>query len=204
MRKVTLPYKILTIFGLIVGVACVIGTYIWIHPVERFTASAQIILSKSGYGLEAGSPVCYLGRPVGRIKSVALDQDQVKIDLVFYQKFTINQSTHAALEISDFQFRRQVMIYTPRLNDPPMDSNILPVYESSAMDNIPEEVLKLIRRVENVLTEIEEILRGTKAEISGVLNKAGKTAEEVNRVAAQTLKMLKKMQKTRIGRWLVG
>jgi ABC-type transporter Mla subunit MlaD len=169
-----------------------------------------MIVKSSVYGLEVGSPVFYIGHQVGTVRSIALADDRVIVQIAFHEDFTINASTYARLEIRDFQLRKVVMVYTPLLDAAPIERGVrsggfvLTLQESSAIDNIPEELLKVIRRVESILKEIEGIMQGTQDKTRRALANADKASEDLRIAAKQLSQMLNKFSKTRLWRWLAG
>lgn len=209
MKDVTYSSKLLAAVGLL---ACITGTvalYFTIYPRNTIRRTAHISFPHHTpvHGLEPGSVVLYLGRPVGTVASVELHNDQVSATLRFNTQFTINQSTYATLEITDINCRKNVMIYTPNLHAPSVDSGSTPVAlelhgSPTSVANLQEDVFNIMHKVEKILTEIESILKGTRSEVANATMQTMQTMQDIRVVAIRLQTILSQASKSMVGRML--
>lgn len=195
--RITVWYKIATVLGILFGGICILKTYKWIHPTESFSLQATILSSESCYGLELGCPVFYMGFPVGKITSIELEQDQIKIKVTFYKKFTINKSTCVMLGFPDLQLRRNIEIHTPVLDAESinLDNLLLLVERSSSMDNALSEILNLLNNLKATKDYLTQ---------SNTITKTTQAIEEVRQAAHEIRLAFKAARQTWPMRWLVG
>ena len=116
------------------------------------------VFGESVNGLENGSYVLYLGVRVGKVTSVKLKNDHVYVDFIIDTEFTINESSYVILEGDGIAARRLLNIYTPNLDEPPLESNKIKVKKAMSWNNMNHEILRLIREARQVLARVDKTL----------------------------------------------
>jgi ABC-type transporter Mla subunit MlaD len=208
MENMTLWRKALATLGLMLFAAGTVVLYFAIYPVNRARSTAHITFPRytSAHGLDPGSVVLYLGRPVGIVSRVDLCNDQINVVISFNTTFTINTSTYTTLEISDIQFRKTVMVYTPDLDATPLNNTQDVTLElrgaPTSIANLQEEGFAILRKVESILTEIDAMLRDTRPELAHATDKTVQTMDDIRGAAIKLQSALSDISRSRFGRFI--
>lgn len=210
MENVSYWSKFLAAIGLVACITGAVTLYFIIYPVNKIRRTAHITFAHHTpvHGLESGSVVLYLGRPVGTVSSIELRNDQISATLTFNTQFTINQSTYATIEITDVSCRKNIMVYTPNLHAPSIDSGDAPVAlelrgSPTSVANLQQDALNIMRKVEGILTEIESILKDTRLEVANTTTKTMQTMGDIRAAAVKLQAILSHASKSMFGR-LIG